>query len=440
MRRSNVACVFRCKDFRRQVRRANISDLRLPRWAVRTPTHNWTQREFICADRNDRALSSRPRDNISFMPSIDNATIERLRRSTVVADDVWFLSGPTQPGEAVLHAPVDGNPFTIGRKSGASLKLQFRTVSSNHASMWIEDGTLMLEDKGSTNGTYINGKRIEKNQPMQLAEEDLIHFAEAPFRVRRQSPTGMMTNGTIAQNVCDQALALVQFDRLMSERLVKPHFQCIVELENSSTIGFEILGRGSVFGLESVSAMFQAAAQLNLEVELSRMLRWEGIRTGRDIPDHPTLFVNTHPREMEDVPALIDSLIQVREMTQKTALVLEIHESSVTNPAQMQKIALALKDMNIQFAYDDFGSGQARLAELMEARPDYVKFDISLIRGIDQAGQQRRQMLETLVKMVRDLDIRALAEGIETEPEDTTCRELGFDLAQGFFYGRPSPT
>lgn len=373
------------------------------------------------------------------MPTIDNATLQRLRRSTAVGDDVWFLSGPTQPGEAVLHAPIDGNPYTVGRKSGVSLKLQFRTVSSNHAELWIEDGGLILKDLGSTNGTYVNGQRLEKEQSVQLSEEDLIHFAEAPFRVRRQSPTGMVTNGTIAQNVCDQALALVQFDRLMSERLVKPHFQCIVELEEASSIGFEILGRGSVFGLESVGAMFKAAAQLSLEVDLSRMLRWEGIRVGRDIPGHPTLFVNTHPREIEDVPGLIESLSQVRDMTNHTAMVLEIHESSVTNPTQMQSIAEALKDLEIEFAYDDFGSGQARLAELMEARPNYVKFDISLIRGIDQADQQRRRMLQTLVKMVRDLEIRALAEGIETEAEANTCRDLGFDLGQGFFYGRPSP-
>ncbi len=372
------------------------------------------------------------------MASVDNATIERLRRSTVVTEDVWFLSGPTQPGEAVLHSPIDGNPYIVGRKTGVSLKLQFRTVSGNHASLWVEDGTLFLKDLGSTNGTYINGTRVDRETTVRVSEEDLIHFAEAPFRVRRQSPTGM-TAGTIAENVCDQALALVQFDRLMSERLVKPHFQPIVLIDDGKLIGFEILGRGSVFGLESVAAMFQAAEQLNLEVELSRLLRWEGIRVGRDLPERPTLFVNTHPREMEDGQGLIESLRNVREMTGNTDLVLEIHESAVTNPALMQSLHSALKDLDIQLAYDDFGSGQARLAELIEARPDFVKFDISLIREIDRADDNRRRMLSSLVQMVRDLDIKSLAEGIETKEEAEVCKELGFDLAQGFFFGRPSP-
>ena len=62
---------------------------------------------------------------------------------------------------------------------------------------------------------------------------------------------------------------------------------------DAKVVGYEVLGRGSVFGLESVKAMFHAAEQLNLEVELSRLLRWEGIRQGRVLTDDPLLFVNT---------------------------------------------------------------------------------------------------------------------------------------------------
>lgn len=372
------------------------------------------------------------------MPAISSPPMERLGRSTVVAEDVWFLSGPTQTGEGVVHSPIDGNPYVVGRKTGVSLKLQFQTVSGNHACLWVDKGALFLRDLGSTNGTYVNGKRLDHNATVPICEEDLVHFAEAPFRVRRQSPTGI-TCGTISQNVCDQALALVQFDRLMNERLVRPHFQPIVNIQNGKILGHEILGRGSVFGLESVGSMFQAAEQLNLEIELSQLLRWEGIRVGRDLPESPTLFVNTHPREIGDVDGLIKSLVATREMTGKTDLVLEIHESAVTDPSDLKSLIAAMNDLDIRFAYDDFGSGQARLAELIEAKPDYVKFDISLIHNIDKADKHRHRMLETLVQMVSDLDIAPLAEGIETAAEAKICRELGFALAQGYFYGRPSP-
>ena len=82
----------------------------------------------------------------------------------------------------------DDNPYVVGRKAGVSLKVQFKTVSGRHASLWVQDGQLHLKDHGSTNGTFVNGARV--TDEVQIGEEDLIHFAEAPFRVRRQSPTG----------------------------------------------------------------------------------------------------------------------------------------------------------------------------------------------------------------------------------------------------------
>lgn len=366
------------------------------------------------------------------------APADSVRRSTATLEDVWFLSGPTQLGENLVHTPIDGDPFIIGRRGGVSLKLGFRTVSGTHASLTASRGCLMLRDLGSTNGTYVNGNRIEGNTEVPVVEEDLVQFAEAAFRVRRQSPIGM-TQGTISENVCDQALALVQFDRLMNERLVRPHFQSIVDLIDERPVGYEVLGRGSVFGLESVGAMFQAAEQLNLEVELSQLLRWEGIRLGGPRLGQMPLFVNTHPAELEDTETLIRSLSAIREMTTQTPLVLEIHEAAVTDPSRLRSLVQAMEALDIDFAYDDFGSGQARLAELVEAKPAYVKFDINLIRGIDAEDDTRRRMLGNLVSMVRDLDIKALAEGTETAEEVAVCRDLGFHLAQGFYFSRPSP-
>ena len=76
---------------------------------------------------------------------------------------------------------------------------------------------------------------------------------------------------------------------------------------------------------------------------------------------------------------------------------------------------LLLKRLDIKLAYDDFGVGQSRLNELAEVAPDYVKFDMSLIRGIDSATPQRQQVLAALVQMVHNLGITSLAEGVETD-------------------------
>ena len=77
--------------------------------------------------------------------------------------------------------------------------------------------------------------------------------------------------------------------------------------------------------------------------------------------------------------------------------------------------------------------------ELTETAPDYVKFDMSLIRDIDAASSQRQEVVATLVQMLHKLGIKSVAEGVETEAEDATCLAMGFDLGQGFYYGRPAP-
>ncbi len=98
-----------------------------------------------------------------------------------------------------------------------------------------------------------------------------MQFADVAMRVK--CDVRRTTCHTLQEDVCDQALALVQFDRLMENRLVTPFYQPIVDIFSGRALGYEVLARSRVFGMESCAAMFNAAARLNMEVELSRMLR-----------------------------------------------------------------------------------------------------------------------------------------------------------------------
>lgn len=129
----------------------------------------------------------------------------------------------------------------------------------------------------------------------------------------------------------------------------------------------------------------------------------------------------------------------IREISPSQPITLEIHEAAVTDVETMRELRKNLVDLKIGLAYDDFGAGQNRLTELVEVRPDYLKFDMGLIRDIHLASEKRQHMLQTLVRMALDLGIVPLAEGIESEEEGRVCSALGFQLAQGFFYGRPAP-
>ena len=266
----------------------------------------------------------------------------------------------TDNEESVTVLP---SPFSVGRRPGSSLQLNYKTISGRHAQLDVEDTKLFVEDFGSTNGTYVNGRKIAERT--QLNSEDLLQFADIAFRVKTNQ--GGVQSATMHEEMCDNALALVQFDRLMENRLVTPFFQPICDLKSGIILGHEILARSRLFGMESCAAMFDAASRLNMEVDLSEMLRWEGVREGLNLPDSTTLFVNTHPLEIRG-DGLVDSLARVRQLSREVPLVLEVHEAAITDPGEMCELRDQLSELNIGIAYDDFGSGQTRLSELIEAR------------------------------------------------------------------------
>jgi EAL domain-containing protein (putative c-di-GMP-specific phosphodiesterase class I) len=347
----------------------------------------------------------------------------------------WLLSGQLADDQPVRHVRVDSSRFVVGRKPEASLSVSSPTVSREHAELMVVDRQLVLRDLGSTNGTYVNGTRI--CEPCAVCHGDLLQFGQVVFRAVQQSTDSGPQ--TIQDDSCDRALALIQFDQLMTRREVSPHFQPIVSMSDRSVLGYEVLARSRYFGLKDPHSMFAAARVLNMEGELSRIFREEGARSGQVLPAEHMLFVNTHPAEIDDLELLIFSLGELRELEPHRPMVLEIHEAAVTCGDEMRTLRSALKEMQIGLAYDDFGAGQARLVELVDVPPDYLKFDMKLVQNLQTASMERRRMLGSLVLMVRDLGITPLAEGIETEGDHAACREVGFTCGQGFLYGYPSP-
>lgn len=362
------------------------------------------------------------------LPKIDSTANNGTSSTTTI----WFLSGPLVSGEIQRHIPICDDRFLVGRRADVSLSLSSRTVSSIHAELSPNDEHLLLIDHGSTNGTYVNAERIAGRAVVRAG--DLVQFAEFPFRVLRQS--ALKQSATVSQDVLGDALALVQFEQLLRDEAVVPHYQPIVELSDERIMGFEVLGRSEVPGLETPAAMFSAAAQLSLETKLSQMLRSHGVQRSHKCAQRPHLFLNTHPAELRE-PGLIESIKAIRNCNTSQEITLEIHEAAVADAASMKQLRAELKDLDVGLAFDDFGAGQARLVELTEVQPDYLKFDMSLIRDIHVACDEHKQMIASLVHMVCDLGIRPLAEGIESRDEGECCKELGFELAQGFLYGRP---
>ena len=349
----------------------------------------------------------------------------------VRSDAQWALVA--HDGGDVL--PIRAFPCGVGRNPGLPIRIVHPTVSLNHAEFRKEGDAIILADLGSRNGTFVNGKRVTGPEP--IASGDLAQFGGAVFRLLNRPTHTDLSITCQGEDIGDLALALAQFEKLISESSVVPVYQPIVTAADERVIAYEALARSRLFGLDKPDLMFKAAEYFRMEAELSRLLRRIELTTTNQ-KEQPHLFLNTHPTELADFKRLILSLREIRSIRPKQPITLEVHEAAAADLNTMKMLRLALDDLKMSLAYDDFGAGQARLAELTEARPEYVKFDRKLISGLDKPGTSRQQMVESLVGMCRQLGIATLAEGVETAGEAKVCRDLGFDLLQGYFYGRPA--
>jgi EAL domain-containing protein (putative c-di-GMP-specific phosphodiesterase class I) len=359
----------------------------------------------------------------------------------------WHLESHIEGGRQLRRVRVHPLPFRIGRKPGLELVLAAESVSKTHAEIYWADDGLHVRDLESTNGTFLNRQAIKD---VALHEGDILHFADFEFRLAQQvDPSEALGDedegdpATVALGRKELPGRFVQGTRelkeLIRDKSVAVMFQPIVLLPKGTVVAYEALGRGRHPGLpEGPTELFKIAESIGLEVELSELFRWKAVDLVRYRTGLPKLFLNTHPAELDE-PGLLESLKELREMAPWLSLALEIHEGSLADPASIADLRSQLAAVQIGLAYDDFGAGQARLLELGEAPPNYLKFDMRFVAGIDHAPTSKRRLLSSLIGMARDLLMKTVAEGIETPGEAEVCFKLGFTHAQGFHFGRPMP-
>jgi EAL domain-containing protein (putative c-di-GMP-specific phosphodiesterase class I) len=357
--------------------------------------------------------------------------------------DNWYLEGYFNAG-MLSRLPVNNFPFQIGRQSGIGFTVPSGSVSRIHAEIYKEGDRLVLRDNNSTNGTFVNRNKLQGQ--IELQHGDVMHFADFEVRLIKESVNapGDKTNGSMTvvgmTALSDKMPTGVrELQELLEKKMIIAAFQPIVHTGNEVIHAYEVLGRGTHPSLSrNPGPLFHIAESLSgLALNLSQLFRDIGISTAATFDTNAKFFVNIHPDELNDISILLRQMESLRKSHPHVALVLEIHEKAASNLDIMKKIRGELEQMDIELAYDDFGAGQARLMELVEAPAHYLKFDINLVREIDKAPEAKKDMVQMLVNMAKKMGISTLAEGIEREEEVKVCRTMGFDYIQGYYYGKP---
>jgi EAL domain-containing protein (putative c-di-GMP-specific phosphodiesterase class I) len=358
--------------------------------------------------------------------------------------DTWLLEGYFGGDALLSRQTINVFPFKIGREADVEFVVPSTQASRMHAEITREGDRIFLRDLKSTNGTFVN--RIKIREQTELQHGDILHFADFELRLIKQSikkssnPT-MVHSALIGASALSEKMpaGIRELQELVHKKMIAPAFQPIVHAADNEIFGYEILGRGQHPGLpENPGPLFRIAESIgSLPVQLSQLFRDAGVSIASTFDTQATFFMNVHPDELRYARLLLLQMERIRKKHPQLALVLEIHEKAVPSIEDMKTICRELDSMNIKLAYDDFGAGQARFIELIEAPAHYLKFDMSLVRNIDKAEPAKRNMVKSLVSLSKNMGILTLAEGLEREGEVRACQDIGFDLIQGYYFGKP---
>ena len=357
----------------------------------------------------------------------------------------WCLESTADGGRSLEKVPIHNLPFRIGRLDELDLTLPFQSISKRHAELHLDNDTLTLKDLASTNGTFVNRRRVEEEVALQ--EGDILHFAEIEFRVGRNVSEALDDNvgelGTLSLSRLELPQQFIggtrEMGELLEREMVTVVFQAVVSLPAGEVMAYECLGRGLHGDLpRNPTGLFRIAETTDREGALSRLFRKKAALIASKAEDElPLLFLNTHPNEIGK-PELVESLQEVRDIVPKVELALEIHEGALAEPQVIAELEKELDKLDIRLALDDFGLGE-RFLQLAEVPPDYLKFDISLVKSLVNASSSKRRLLAMLMAAAREVGAQPIAEGIETEKEAGVCTMMGFMLAQGYLYSQPVP-
>lgn len=219
-------------------------------------------------------------------------------------------------------------------------------------------------------------------------------------------------------------------------------YEPIVNVTTREVVGFEALVRGPWdTDLHSPAALFQLADETDLVFELDCLCRRAALRGAKGLKPGKLLFLNCLPTAIHD-PAFRGDVLRstLEELRLRPEdVVFEISErESIDNFSIFREARDYYGELGFRIALDDTGVAYGSLEAIMELSPDFIKVDLSLVRGID-TDPPRQELLRALHTVALKLNAQVIAEGIETSEELATIQSLGIPLGQGYLFGRPAP-
>jgi EAL domain-containing protein (putative c-di-GMP-specific phosphodiesterase class I) len=216
---------------------------------------------------------------------------------------------------------------------------------------------------------------------------------------------------------------------------IDTHLQPIVDLRRDEAAGYEALAR--FWDGTPPDEVFAQARAAGSAAALEAAAVRSALGRRDDLPDGTFLSINLSP-DLLDHPAVRSALQEYDGPNGLDGVVLELTEQvPIGDLTGLESSLEELRDRGALIAVDDVGAGYAGLQHLVRLRPELIKLDRDLIRGVD-VDTTRLALVEALTAFAARIGSRLVAEGVETTAQLDVLRMVGVPYAQGFLWGRPS--
>lgn len=283
---------------------------------------------------------------------------------------------------------------------------------------------------------------IHKNDRLQMDEagakefldfcKDLLEPQEAEFRISQEpwKPVSEM----------EEVFHMEWIDDVIKHERLSCHYQPIVDAEEN-VFAYEMLARfqnedGSMIFPNEI---FPAAKSRGRLYALDRVCRMAAVRHAAVLKDEKA-FINFIPTSIYSPEFCLRSTTELANQlgVNPKQLVFEVVETEkVDDLDHLKKILAYYKEKGFEYALDDVGEGYSTIEMLMEMKPKYMKLDMQYVQGV-ALDEAKQQLAKRFLEKAHEAGSVPLAEGIETAEDFNWLKDCGYQLFQGYYFGKPS--
>ena len=310
----------------------------------------------------------------------------------------------------------------------AKAKLEFRVLEESKC-LHVALEEIAKEKFSSLASSELTNQELKETKVLWMCEVEQPQFSD----FHRSTSLDSFINFSKSDWLLD----------LLSEERITTHFQPIVHTSDTSKIfAHEALLRGidEEGNLIPPGRIFAQAESAGIIFQLDALARTRAIREAKVHDIKEQLFINFSPTSVYDPATCLRRTVQAIDEAgiPHSNIVFEVAESQ--HPPDMDhliKILRFYREAGFLIALDDFGSGSSNLNLMHQLRPDFIKLDMQLIRNVHQ-DSYKALITEKMLEVAAQLEIKTVAEGVETLDELEWVRQRGANFVQGYLIAKPT--